>query len=303
MSYPIYVYLSNRGALFVPAMDTGAFPSVEDAGVVTRVVRWSSQRAFGLRAPAPMMRSVAAQARGVVGAFRRGHAGALALAISDSRALVRSLFLALGGTARRARLPVPSPAPSTSWRARTGATRRDRLAAWLDVGVELHELRRDADERYVVRGRRARALADGDPVLLAHYRSILDYQGGPYEQLGELLRSGPTEGRDDLGPHARVIADVSRAAESFVTPYLGEIVGTVRPRRLLDVGCGTGVYLQAMLDAAPGATGVGIDLAADVIEDARGRIDGAGLAARATLAVGDVRTFARRPRIATTSSR
>ena len=52
MSYPIYVYLSNRGALFVPAMDTGAFPSVEDAGVVTRAVRWSSQRAFGLRAPA-----------------------------------------------------------------------------------------------------------------------------------------------------------------------------------------------------------------------------------------------------------
>ena len=143
-----------------------------------------------------------------------------------------------------------------------------------------------------MRGRRARALADGDPVLLAHYRSVLDYQGGPYEQLGELLRSGPAEGRDDLGPHARVIADVSRAAESFVTPYLGEIVRTRRPGRLLDVGCGTGVYLQAMLEAAPDATGVGIDLAADVIEDARRRIEGARLAARATLAVDDVRTYA-----------
>ncbi len=53
MSYPIYVYLSNRGALFVPAMDVAAFPPVESAGVVTHAVRWSAQRAFGLRAPAP----------------------------------------------------------------------------------------------------------------------------------------------------------------------------------------------------------------------------------------------------------
>ncbi len=51
MSYPIYVYLSNRGELFVPAMDVDAFPPTAPAGVVTRAIRWSSQRAFGLRAP------------------------------------------------------------------------------------------------------------------------------------------------------------------------------------------------------------------------------------------------------------
>jgi hypothetical protein len=50
LSYPIYVYLSNRGELFVPAMDTVAFPPTTHAGVVTRAVRWGSQRAFGLRA-------------------------------------------------------------------------------------------------------------------------------------------------------------------------------------------------------------------------------------------------------------
>jgi uncharacterized protein (DUF362 family) len=51
MSYPIYMYLSNRGELFVPAMDTAAFPPTARAGDVTRGVRWLSQRAFGLRAP------------------------------------------------------------------------------------------------------------------------------------------------------------------------------------------------------------------------------------------------------------
>jgi uncharacterized protein (DUF362 family) len=51
-SYPIYMYLSNRGELFVPAMDTAAFPPLARPGAATRSVRWLSQRAFGLRAPA-----------------------------------------------------------------------------------------------------------------------------------------------------------------------------------------------------------------------------------------------------------
>ena len=53
ISYPIYMYLSNRGELFVPAMDTTAFPPLQPSGPVTRSVRWLSQRAFGLRPPGP----------------------------------------------------------------------------------------------------------------------------------------------------------------------------------------------------------------------------------------------------------
>jgi hypothetical protein len=51
ISYPIYMYLSNRGELFVPDMDTAAFPPLRRCGAATRSVRWLSQRAFGLRAP------------------------------------------------------------------------------------------------------------------------------------------------------------------------------------------------------------------------------------------------------------
>jgi len=47
------MYLSNRGELFVPAMDTAAFPPLQPSGPVTRSVRWLSQRAFGLRPPGP----------------------------------------------------------------------------------------------------------------------------------------------------------------------------------------------------------------------------------------------------------
>jgi hypothetical protein len=45
---PIYTYTSRHGELFVPAMDTAAFPPCKAPGPVTRAVRWSTQRAFGL---------------------------------------------------------------------------------------------------------------------------------------------------------------------------------------------------------------------------------------------------------------
>jgi hypothetical protein len=45
------MYLSNHGEVFVPEMDTTAFPPSGQTGTVTRAVRWTAQRAFGLRAP------------------------------------------------------------------------------------------------------------------------------------------------------------------------------------------------------------------------------------------------------------
>ncbi|HEV7762042.1 MAG TPA: DUF362 domain-containing protein [Acidimicrobiales bacterium] len=48
---PVYTYASRHGELFVPALDTDAFPPSPPPGPVTRAVRWSAQRAFGLHPP------------------------------------------------------------------------------------------------------------------------------------------------------------------------------------------------------------------------------------------------------------
>ena len=235
------------------------------------------------------MGSFETQARGLLGTIRTGHVAARALAVADSRVFVRALFLAsavrlgvLGGL-RHGRSFAELVAV-------TRCTRPERLRAWLSVGVELHELDVRSD-RYVVRGRRARALADGDPLLQAHYRSMLDYQSGAYDELASLLRADPSTGRVDLDEHAAVIAEVSLAAAPFVTPYLDRIVDELRPGRALDVGCGTGVYVRAMLDADPLLTVDGIDLAAGVIDDARERLQTAGLGNRANLVAGDIRSW------------
>ena len=163
-------------------------------------------------------REVAGQARGVWDSFRGGHAAARALAVADSRSLVRSLFLA--SAVRLEVLPaMRTPRPVAALVDQLRCTRPDRLVAWLTVGVELGELT-CRDDRYGVKGRRARALADGDPMLHAHYRSMLDYQAGVYADLATLLRDGPDEGRPDLQRHATVIAQVSLAAAPFVVPFL-----------------------------------------------------------------------------------
>jgi SAM-dependent methyltransferase len=238
-----------------------------------------------------------AQARGVLETARAGHVAARALAIADSRALVRSLWLA---SAVRAGLIEGLAAAGPAGRsfaeiaAQTGCLRFERLRAWLDVGTELGELTRRGG-RYRLRGRRARAIAGGDALLGAHYRSMLDYQAGPYADLAALLRSRPGEGRADLDRHAAGIAQVSTAATPFIASYLTRVIGASRPARILDVGCGTAVYCRIAAEASPAVSVDGIDLAEAVLEEARAELRDAGLGGRVTLHAGDVRRWSPPP--------
>jgi hypothetical protein len=51
VSYPVYVYLSDRGELFVPAFDASAFPPLRPIGFVVGLVQKAAQLAFGIRPP------------------------------------------------------------------------------------------------------------------------------------------------------------------------------------------------------------------------------------------------------------
>jgi SAM-dependent methyltransferase len=229
------------------------------------------------------------QARGALASARGGHTAARTLAISDSRSLVRSLFLAsladvgLGPALSR-------PRSEQELIDLSGCSRPERLRAWLDVGLEVGELR-ERSGRFAVRGRRARAIADGDVLLTAHYRSMVEYQTGPYASLASLLRSAEDEGRTDLAEHAGTIAEVSLAAAPFIEPFLRAAIAARRPERALDVGCGTGVYSRVLLDADPLVVVEGIDLAADVVADTQARLVAAGYGNRVIVSVGDVRTW------------
>jgi uncharacterized protein (DUF362 family) len=51
LAYPVYVYLSDHGELFVPAFDESAFPARRPIGPIVGLVQKASQFAFGIRAP------------------------------------------------------------------------------------------------------------------------------------------------------------------------------------------------------------------------------------------------------------
>jgi uncharacterized protein (DUF362 family) len=52
LSYPVYVYFSDRGELFVPRFDVSSFPPLRPIGFAVRLVQKAAQQAFGLRPPA-----------------------------------------------------------------------------------------------------------------------------------------------------------------------------------------------------------------------------------------------------------
>jgi SAM-dependent methyltransferase len=231
-----------------------------------------------------------AQVRGVLQTVRAGHASARILAVTDSRAVVRSLFLA--SAVRIGLLDRLRDGRSLAEIAeQTHCLRSERLQAWLDIGTELGEIS-ERGGRYRARGRRARAIAAGDILLSAHYRSMLDYQTGPYADLEALLCSGPGEGRADLDEYAEDIARVSLAATPFIASYLTRVIGELHPARILDVGCGTAIYSRIAAAADPRVLVDGIDLAETVIDAARAELRSAGLAERIRLHAGDIRRWA-----------
>src|SRR6266568_5057921 len=209
------------------------------------------------------MRRSRAQLRGLLQTIRAGHAPAPVLAITDSRAVVRSLFLA--SAVRTGLLNCLREGRSfAEIYHQTGSWRTVRLRAWLDVGTELGEINWRAG-RYHVHGRRARAIAGGDALLSAHYRSMLDYQ------------TGPGDGRADLDTYADDIAQVSLAAAPFIASFLTRVIGEARPAKILDVGCGTAVYCKIAAAADRRVRIDGIDLAEGVVDAARANLRAAGL--------------------------
>lgn len=126
-----------------------------------------------------------------------------------------------------------------------------------------------------------------DDLVRASYEVFAGFHTGLYREIGPLLSGGPA--RKDVTEQGALIARVSAAFEPFVLDVLTRTVTERRPRRILDVGCGKGLQLAAMLEAAPDAVGVGIDTDPRVTAIAEQTVADRGLAGRATVRIADVR--------------
>ncbi len=88
---------------------------------------------------------------------------------------------------------------------------------------------------------------------------------------------------------AELIARLSAVLEPLLHDLLTRTVRERRPRRVLDIGCGAGLHLAAMLETAPDAIGVGVDVDPDAAALARRTLSERGLADRASVEAVDIR--------------
>jgi SAM-dependent methyltransferase len=205
---------------------------------------------------------------------------------------LRALRAAAAGSAGRwQRLP----GALLAWRDAVPFVRLHYLAVAVELGLleellgqALGELRCRAG-RWSLRGRRSNALAAPTAdTMRAMVQEAVGYDAAVYAGLAAHLRGAPPGAY--LHTTGAVIARASRLVEPVLAPLLRSLVAQRRPRRLLDVGCGTGVYLVHAAAASPTLTGLGIDLDAGVVDLARMRLAEAGLAGRFEVRHAEIRS-------------
>ena len=142
--------------------------------------------------------------------------------------------------------------------------RPNLLEGLLALGVALGELS-VRDGVYRLRGVRSKALVGkrGDP-LVATIEEYATYHSSVYRELAARMRGAP------LGDYLRgtgdMIARSSRVLEPFVADFARMTVEKRGPVRILEVGCGSGIYLKHAAHGNRHASGAGIDLQPEVVE-------------------------------------
>lgn len=225
--------------------------------------------------------------RALLGLVRAGDVRARFRAAQDGQAALRLQIVAAALATGVLDALAQAPAGTAELARRTGAADPGLLEAFLRVTVATRLVDEDRAAARWRLTRAGRAVVEDD-LVRASYEGFGSFHTDLYRELGVVL-AGTTR-RHDLAERGGVIARMAAGFDTFVHDLLVRTVTARRPRRVLDVGCGTGLQLAGMLEAAPGATGVGVDVDAAAAALARRTLEDRGLSGRANVEVGDVRT-------------
>ena len=212
------------------------------------------------------------------------------LAWRDAAPFVRLHFLAVATKIGLLEELGRGPATANQLSARLAIGDRALFGAFLRLGAVLGELGCRAG-RWSLRGRRSKALAAPQAdTMRAMVAEAIGYDAAVYAGLDQHLRGAPPGAY--LQGTGAVIARSSRLVEPVLAPWLRSLVAERHPRRILDVGCGTGIYLvHAAAVAGPQLSGLGVDLDAAVVGLARRRLADAGLTERFEVHQADIRAL------------
>jgi 4-hydroxy-2,2'-bipyrrole-5-carbaldehyde O-methyltransferase len=168
-----------------------------------------------------------------------------------------------------------------------GVVDAELLDGFLRVGESVGALAYH-EGRWRLDGVRARAMVDADvDGLAAVPEEAAVYGADVYLRLGERLAGAPRGVY--LDRHGELVARTSRVAEPVLGPLLVDLVRRRGARRVLDVGCGSGINLRHVARAGAEVRGVGVDLDPAVVDLAARNLRAWGLADRFEVRRADVR--------------
>ena len=163
------------------------------------------------------------------------------------------------------------------------------LEAFLDMGVAVGELR-PVRGGHALKGRLAKSLAEPGNDAWQALASEIARLHAPCM----LAAPGDARARTELGALtvslSSVIARSSRVLEPLMRAVVTEVVPERGPCSLLEVGCGSGVYVLGALERNPELTVTALEREEDVFLDAQERIARSGHAGRCRMVHGDVRS-------------
>jgi len=160
------------------------------------------------------------------------------------------------------------------------------LEAWLRAGIRLKEIGLD-NRGYTLKGVSAKLARSGNDSFLAivqevtslHHELILDTPGR--------LKNGQKWTLDDQD--GEVIARSSRIVEPFQREAIDATFPVEEPLTVLEVGCGSGIYLKYAAELNPHLSAIGVELQASVADMARRNIENWNLQDRVKIESGDIR--------------
>lgn len=174
-----------------------------------------------------------------------------------------------------------------------GAQDAALLRNLLDLGVQRGLLRRRG-AHYAAKGALARTLVrEPDGPLASMLAEVTTYHQEVFQGLDERLSTGASP--PYLERYGELVARSSRIMAPWIEAFSAEAIGVDRPRRILELGCGTGAYLEHYGRLHDGHSGVGIDFDTAVVAAAEDRMCLAYPMERFTVVAGDMRDAATWP--------
>jgi len=168
-----------------------------------------------------------------------------------------------------------------------GVKRPDLLDALLEIGRAIGEVA-EKNGLFLLKGKRSRAvMSERGDIIAAMIQANVTYYSDAYRNAARRLQGG--ELGDDLEEIGELVARFSKGVEPIIRKFVSTLVSGKETMRVLDVGCGSGVHLRSVYAANGNASGIGLEIDAEVARQASENIARWGLGDRFEILSGDIR--------------